>query len=184
MSFGGEAAHVDADLGEDDLGGEVTDAGDGDEKADGFAVRPEAAVHLGVDGGGERVDLADLKAEGEAVVRARSAEPRGADRLRASPVARRHQPLGIGLAKRGAPRLVHDVGEDRGELHIDVLEGLLDALEVGSLLAYQLLSRPEQVAHGSGSGVGHEAGGSGRGRAGRRATPPRRRRSLRPGTVQ
>lgn len=88
MSFGGEAAHVDADLGEDDLGGEVTDAGDGDEKADGFAVRPEAAVHLGVDGGGERVDLADLKAEGEAVVRARSAEPRGADRLRASPVAR------------------------------------------------------------------------------------------------
>ena len=74
----------------------------------------------------------------------------------------RPQPLRIGLAgderrEHGAPRLAHDVGEHRGELEVGVLEGLLDALDVAGLLAHELLSGAEQVAHRARPGVGHEA---------------------------
>ncbi len=85
MSGGGEAAHVEADLGEDDLRGELSNAWDGDEQADCIAERAEVAFHLGVDGGdgrGQRVDLAQVRqgGSGDAVLAARSARrgsPRG-----------------------------------------------------------------------------------------------------------
>ena len=110
VAGGGEAAHVEADLGEDDLGGELTDAGDGGEERDRFAERAEVALHLrvdGGDGGGERVDLAEVQAEEEAVVRARPAGQGGADRLgaRLDPRAdERAQPLAGRSRRRRARR--------------------------------------------------------------------------------
>ena len=76
MSRRGEAAHVGADLGQNDFSGERADARDGREQRDRLTERVEVALHLGVDGGdggGQRVDLAEVQAEQEAVVRARPA---------------------------------------------------------------------------------------------------------------
>src|SRR3712207_6163544 len=49
VAGGGEAAHVEADLGEDHLRGEVADPGVGAEQPDRVAERVEVALHLGVD---------------------------------------------------------------------------------------------------------------------------------------
>ena len=46
MRGGGEAAHVGADLGDDDLRGQVTDAGDGPQQPHRLTERVEVAVHL------------------------------------------------------------------------------------------------------------------------------------------
>ena len=51
MSRRGEAAHVGADFGQDDLSGERADARDGREQRDRLTERVEVALHLGVDGG-------------------------------------------------------------------------------------------------------------------------------------
>ena len=110
MPGGGEAAHVEADLREDDLGGELSDAGHGDEQSERLAERAELALHLrvdGGDGGGERVDLTEMQAEEEAVMRARPAGQGGADRLGARLDPRPDegaQPLRVGLAGRRARR--------------------------------------------------------------------------------
>src|SRR3954466_10464516 len=49
VARGREAAHVDADLGDDDLRGQVTEAGDGAQQPDRLTERVEIAVHLLVD---------------------------------------------------------------------------------------------------------------------------------------
>ncbi len=70
MAGGGEPAHIDADLGNDDLSGQVTDARDGPQQADRLAERVEVAVHLRVDGGDggiKRINLAQVQAQQEAV---------------------------------------------------------------------------------------------------------------------
>ncbi len=70
MTGGREAAHVGADLGDDHLGGEVTDAGDGPQQPDRVTERVEIALHLRVDPGQrrrERVVLAEVQAQQEAV---------------------------------------------------------------------------------------------------------------------
>ena len=70
MAGGGEAGHVGADLGDDHLRGEVTDAGDGPQLPDGLAKGVETAVRLSVDfgdGGGERVHVAQMQAQQEAM---------------------------------------------------------------------------------------------------------------------
>src|SRR3954467_795434 len=49
VAGGREAAHVGADLGDDDLRGQVTEAGDGAQQPDRLTERVEIAVHLLVD---------------------------------------------------------------------------------------------------------------------------------------
>src|SRR3954462_5909952 len=70
VAGGREAAHVDADLGDDDLRGQVTDAGDGAQQPDRLTERVEIAVHLLVDlgdGGLQGIDLTQVQAQQEAV---------------------------------------------------------------------------------------------------------------------
>jgi hypothetical protein len=67
-------------------------------------------------------------------------------------------PVGIGLAgskggEDGAAGLAHDIGE----LEVGILERLLDALDVGGLLAHELLAGPKQVPQRAGALVGNEA---------------------------
>ncbi len=66
MAGGREAAHVDADLGDDDLRGQVTEAGDGAQQPDRLTERVEIAVHLVVDlgdGGLQSIDLTQVQAQ-------------------------------------------------------------------------------------------------------------------------
>ena len=73
MRRGGEPAHVGADLGDDDLGAELADAGDGAQLLDGVTKGGEAGLDLPVDssdGGIERVDLLQMELEQEAMMRA------------------------------------------------------------------------------------------------------------------
>jgi len=70
VARGREPAHIDADLGDDDLRCQVTDAWDGAQQADRLAERVEVAVHLRVDlgdGGAQRVELPQVQAQQEAV---------------------------------------------------------------------------------------------------------------------
>ena len=63
MPRGREPAHVGADLGDDHLRGQVTDAWDGAQQADCLADGIEVAVHLCVnlgDGGSQCIDLAQV----------------------------------------------------------------------------------------------------------------------------
>ena len=65
-----EAAHVDADLGDDDLRGQVTEAGDGAQQPDRLTERVKSAVHLLVDRGDgslQGIDLTQVQAQQEAV---------------------------------------------------------------------------------------------------------------------
>ena len=66
MPCGWKAAHVDADLGDDDLSAEITDAWMGAQQADRLAKRVEITVHLCVNftnGGIERIDLAQMQSQ-------------------------------------------------------------------------------------------------------------------------
>src|SRR3954465_14295488 len=70
VAGGREAAHVDADLGDDDLRGQVTDAGDRAQQPDRLTKRVEIAVHLLVDLGNgdlQGIDLTQVQAQQEAV---------------------------------------------------------------------------------------------------------------------
>ena len=69
MGGGRETAHVDADLRDDGLSGEVADAGDGPQQADRVTERVEATLHFRVDlfqRLRQRVVLAQVQAEQEA----------------------------------------------------------------------------------------------------------------------
>jgi hypothetical protein len=63
MSHGREAAHVDADLGDNDLSTQLIHAGKRARQSHGLAKRVEVAVHLLVEfeDGVERVDLAQVQ---------------------------------------------------------------------------------------------------------------------------
>ena len=66
-----EPAHVDADLGDDDVGAEVLDARGRHYQLDCGAKGPKVCLHLRVDrrhGGIESVDLIEMKAKQEAMV--------------------------------------------------------------------------------------------------------------------
>ena len=71
MPSGREAAHVDANLGNDDLSAEITDAWMGAQQAHGLTERVEIAVHLRVDledGGIVRINLAQMQSRQKAVL--------------------------------------------------------------------------------------------------------------------
>jgi hypothetical protein len=65
-----EASHVGADLGNDDLGGQVTDTRDGPQQADRVTEKVEITVHFRVDledGGIEHINVAQMQAQQEAM---------------------------------------------------------------------------------------------------------------------
>jgi len=85
MAGGGEAAHVGADFRDDDLSGQVTDAGDSPQLADHLAERADIAVRLRVDLGDGRVEctnVAQMQAQREAVPFGDAALQCGAQPLR------------------------------------------------------------------------------------------------------
>ena len=66
-----EPAHVDSDLGDDDVGAEVLDARDRNYQLDGGAKGPKVRLHLRVErrhSGIESVDLIEMKAQQEPMV--------------------------------------------------------------------------------------------------------------------
>ena len=71
MACGWEAAHVDADLGDDDLSTQITQARMRAQQADHLAKRVEITVHLRVNlpnGGIERINLAQMQTQQEAML--------------------------------------------------------------------------------------------------------------------
>jgi len=168
VACGGEPAHVGADLGDDDLGGQVTDAGDGAQQLDRLAERVQAAVHLRVDlgqGGVERVDLAQVQPQQEPVPVGDAPGQRRLDPLGRRLDAFLHQgkqPFGVGLLldqrlDDRPPAFAHDVGQHRAELDVGVFQRLLQPLHVAGLLAHQLLARAQQGAHLLRRRLGHKA---------------------------
>ena len=70
MAGGWKAAHIGADLGNDNLRGQVTDARDGPQLADRVTERVKIAIHLGVDlgdGGVECIEVPQMQTQWEAV---------------------------------------------------------------------------------------------------------------------
>src|SRR5215471_12866313 len=64
-------AHVDADLGDDDVGAEVLDARNRRDQLDGSAKGPQAFLHLCIDfgnGGLKSIDLIEVKTQQKAVL--------------------------------------------------------------------------------------------------------------------
>ena len=168
MAGGRETAHVDADLGHDDLGGQVTDARDGPQQADRLAERVEVAVHLRVDlgnRGGQRVELPQVQAQQEAVPHGDASLQGGAQRLRRCLDAALHQGeqlVRISLAvdqrvQDGTAALAHDLAQHRAELEVGVLERFLQPLHVAGLFAHQLLAGAQQRAQVLRRRFGHEA---------------------------
>lgn len=84
MPGGGEAAHVGADFRDDHLRGQITDARDGPQQPHRDPERVEFAVHFRVDlgdGGAERIDLAQVQAQQEAMALGDPAGERGTQPL-------------------------------------------------------------------------------------------------------
>ena len=68
MAGGGKAGHVGADLGDNDLGGQVADAWDAAQQPDGVTERVEFAIHLRVDLGDgfvKHIDLTQMQPQQE-----------------------------------------------------------------------------------------------------------------------
>jgi len=111
MVVGGEAAHVDADLGKNALGAEGVEARDGLHHLDGLAKGVEIALHLLVDPRNRSikgVDLVEMELEQEAVMSGQAAPQRLAKLLwrRLDPPVRQGGQDGrLGLA--GDHRLDH-----------------------------------------------------------------------------
>ena len=91
MAGGGEANDVGADFRDDDLSGEVTDAGDGPQLADRLAERVEIAVHLRIDLGDGRVEcinVAQMQAQARSGARSETRPCSAADTAPAAPLRR------------------------------------------------------------------------------------------------
>ena len=157
MAGGGEAAHVGADLGDDHLRGQVTDARDAPQQPDRLAEKVENAAHLRVglgNGGIQGLNLAQVQAQQEAMPFGDaplqgSTQPLGW-RLDAA-LHQGEQPIGIALAldqrrQNGAAGHAHDLGQHRGQLEVGVLQRLLDTLNVAGLLTHELLAGAQQGA--------------------------------------
>jgi len=168
VTGGGEAAHVGADLGYDDLSGQVTDARDGPQQADRLAERVEIAVHLRIDlgqGGAKRVELAQVQASREAVPISDAPAERSPQRLRWSLDAALHKgeqrvrsafAVDQGLHD-GSTADAHTLGQHGAELEVGMIERLLQPLHMAGLLAGQLLAAAEQRAQVLGRRFRHEA---------------------------
>ena len=169
MAGGGEARHVEADLGHDDAGRELADAGDGAQQRDGLAKGLEAVAHLRVDGGDggvDGVDLAEMEAQQQALVGGHPAAqgrdqlgPRGAD-PGADPARQRSGSLSPAASASRMARPLSPMMSESTEpsLRLAACSGLVDALDVTGLLADQLLAGAGQVAQRLHRRRRHEAG--------------------------
>src|SRR3954466_7701776 len=127
VAGGREAAHVDADLGDDDLRGQVTEAGDRAQQPDRLTKRVEIAVHLLVDLGNgdlQGIDLTQVQAQQEAVALGDTAGQGAPQPLGRGPYAPPHeaeQRVGVAFAgdqglDDSAAGFAHDLGQHRAEL--------------------------------------------------------------------
>src|ERR671930_200215 len=158
MTGRGEMAHVDADLGDEDVSGGLPDAADGGQAGEGGTKGGERVLqarlefpHRGVEG----IDLAQVQGEHEAVVRGDAAvqglDEFGARGFEAATVGEVGESLGIGLAgdegvEEAAAGHAEDIGEHAGELEIGELERFLDAQGMAGLFADQLRPSTSEVA--------------------------------------
>jgi hypothetical protein len=139
MSRGGEAAHLDADLGDDHLGGAPTHPGNGDQPLQLLTERADHPVDLDVqalDRGRELVDVIQVHPQHQRVMGAETPLQRPAQLrdLRPQPGARQLGE-GVDIADTGDERLEHlpgrhpeDVRDHGVQLDPGVLEQLLDPL--------------------------------------------------------
>src|SRR5215216_53540 len=162
MAWGGEAAHVGADLGDDHLRGSPADPGDLIQPVDGRLKRGDLLLDLGLqlgDVGGCLVDAAKHPGQQEGVVVAEVAgeglfqlAELGAQAGSCQP----RQDLGVPLARdergqHGPARDPEEVGGDHREFDLGVLQQLLHPL---------LLGGPPANEDGAVAGPGPAAGGS------------------------
>ena len=150
MPGGREAVHVEADLGDNDPGAELADAGDRGQEPDGGAKGRRLRVDLPVDRGDrpvEGIDLVEMQPQQEAVVACHPSPQGGAKLvgrgLEATVEHGQHRGIGLALDERLEHRPAADaehVGDHRVELDVGVLQGLLQPLGVARLLAHELLS--------------------------------------------
>ena len=127
---------------------------DCDRRAKGLDVGVDLLVNLG-DGGIDGVDVLEQRAQSKAMMLGHTAPQRGLQfgRCRFDPPMRqRRQRLWVGLA--ADQGLDHppagqagDVGDDRIELNVGVLQRLLETLDMAAALAHELLAHPQDVAH-------------------------------------
>jgi hypothetical protein len=168
MARGGEARHVNADLGHDHMGAHLAQSRHGAQPFGGASKRFEPKTHLLLDRGDgliQRIDMTQVKLEHEAVMGANVAAQRlaqlGAAGLDAT-VDARDQALGISLAvddglRHCAPALAQEVAEHDAELEVGVFEHFLDALDVCAPLAHELLAGARERAQFLHGDRGHEA---------------------------
>ena len=168
MSHGGEAAHVAADLGADDVGAQVADPGNGGQEQDRRAKGLDMGVDLPIDctdGGVEGVDVLEVQLQQEAVVIGHPAAQRFAQRRGWGldpAMSERGQGIGIALARdqsldHRAARQPDNVRDHRVELDVGILQRLLQALDMAASLTNELLAGAQQAAQFLRLGVRHEA---------------------------
>ena len=158
MTFGREAVHVDADLGNDDPGAEIADAGDGAQDLDRAAKGLDMGVDLLIDladGGVDRIDMLEEQPQHKPMMVSHPATQRRLKlglRCPDAPVGQDRQCERIGLTgdqslDHPAAGEAHDVGDDRIELDVGILQRLLDPLDMTAPLTDELLAGSQEIAH-------------------------------------
>jgi hypothetical protein len=155
MCGGRQPAHVMADLGQDDAGTQLADAGDRGQECNRGAKGLDIGVDLLIDLLDRRikgVDLLEMQLQQKAVVPGDVAAQRCLQLVRRSfdpPVGQSGQSSGLGFA--GDQRFDHptagqtdDVGDHRVELDVGVFQRLLQPLDMAAALAHQLLTGAQQ----------------------------------------
>ena len=153
----GEGVHVGADLGDQGLGDVVADAGNVLQPLGGVAKGGERGLQPRVefrDRGFDLFDRLQMLADQEAMMVAQASFQRGGEFLaRAGELgmAELGQPSRIALARhdrlQDAPAApAQDIGNDRGQLDVGLLQRRLNPLGVTDDLARQLAPRAGQVA--------------------------------------
>src|SRR5579872_1163983 len=150
-----KAHHIVADLRDDDVGRNVTDARHRRQQLDVLAKRVEMSLHTLIklaDGFVKRIDLAQVHLDEETVLLAHAATQRLDEHLtwRFQPSAGElDELLRVGFTchqriEHRTTALAQNVADYTGELDVGVLQCLLDALRVACGFAYQLFARAHQ----------------------------------------
>ena len=168
MASIGKARHVDADLRQQDLSGQVANPGDRGQQAGALSDRRQRFSHDGVELG-ERVlqgtDDIQMQLEHRAMVFGNaSAQCLAQFGVLFSGVAlgQRGKPLGIGLAvdnrlEHGPATVSQHVREHAAQLEVGVFEHFLDTQAVLGDLAHELLAGAREIAQLLDGGRRHEA---------------------------
>ena len=168
MRWRGEARHVYADLGDNDVGADRTQARHRAQQFGGLSKRLEPTAHLLFDGGDglvQHIDVGQMQLEHEAVV-STDATTQGFEQFSAAgldtadmaeQLLRFSLAVDEGLQYRAAA-LAQNVTDHDAELDVGVFEDLLDALGMGAALTHELLAGAGQRAQFLDRSRGHEAG--------------------------